>query len=172
MDMKQHILAAMKEELERWDELLAKMSTGQVTAALLPSSWSVKDEIAHLWAWQQRTTARMEAALLSREPLFPSWLPGVDPETESTTDQTNAWLYENYREMSWSEVYQSWRAGFLKLLEMSEKITERDLLDSGRYRWMKGYSLAAVLISSYAHHQEHLDGLLEWLHEHGENQPS
>jgi hypothetical protein len=38
-------------------------------------------------------------------------------------------------------------------------------LDGDRYAWMHGYSLAAVLLSSYAHHQEHLNFLTLWLQE-------
>ena len=38
----------------------------------------------------------------------------------------------------------------------------RDLLDSGRDRWLGGYALAHVLLASYEHHREHLDKALEW----------
>jgi hypothetical protein len=76
MNMKEHILAALREQFNRWEELLASMSEAQLTTPHLPSHWSTKDEIAHLWAWQQRSIARLEAALSNREPEFPKWLPG------------------------------------------------------------------------------------------------
>jgi hypothetical protein len=166
MDMKEHILTALREQFDRWEELLASLSVGQITVPLLPSRWSIKDVIAHLMAWQQRSIARMEAALFDREPEFPRWLPEVDPDSEDNPDQTNAWIYETYREQSWSKVHQNWRAGFLHFLESGEGISEKDLLDSGRYRWLNGYPLAWILLASYDHHQEHLEKLLAWLHEH------
>jgi hypothetical protein len=63
MDDKTTIVAMLREEFKRWEELLAGMSEAQLTDPQLPSNWSIKDVIAHLWPWQQRSIARMEAAL-------------------------------------------------------------------------------------------------------------
>ena len=79
MDMKTHLLTALREQLERWEDLLAMLSESQLTAPLLPWHWSPKDVLAHLAAWQQISTARVEAALADREPQFPAWLPGAEP---------------------------------------------------------------------------------------------
>lgn len=160
MYMKKHILAALREEFDHWEEVLAGMSEEEITTVRHPSSWSIKDEIAHLWAWQQRSIARMEAALHNREPEFPQWLPRVDPDTEDSTGKVNAWIYETYREQPWAQVHQNWRKGFLRLLALGEAISERDLLDSSRYAWLAGHPLAFILVASYDHHQEHLEKLL------------
>lgn len=75
MNMKEHILlAALKEQFNRWEELLASMSDEQITAPYFEYNWSIKDVIAHLWAWQQISIARMESGVLDREPEFPSGL--------------------------------------------------------------------------------------------------
>ncbi len=50
MNMKQHILAAVREAFDRWQEPLASVSEEQITALLLPSIWSIKDVMAHLMA--------------------------------------------------------------------------------------------------------------------------
>jgi len=60
------------------------------------------------------------------------------------------------------EIHQNWRDGFLRFLELGEPISEKDLLDGDRYPWLKGYSLACILVASYDHHQEHLERLLAW----------
>lgn len=163
MDMKEHILSALREEFNRWEELLASMSEEQIAAPLLPSEWSTIDVMNHLWAWQQRSIARMQAALHNREPDFPRWHAEIDPNAEGNTDQINDWIYRAYRDRPWSEVHQSWRDGFLKFLESGEGILERDLLDAGRYPWMEERPLAFVLLASYDHHQEHLEKLQAWL---------
>lgn len=170
MNMKEHVLTALREEFNRWEALLASLREEQITAPHLPSNLSIKDVIAHLRAWQQRSIARLEAAVLNREPEFPKWLPGLDPDAEDTTDQINAWIYETYREQPRSEVHQNWREGFLRFLELGAAIPEKDLLDAGRYPWLKGYPLAFILLASYDHHQEHLEALLAWLREHGNMQ--
>lgn len=163
MNMKDHILAAMREQFERWEELLGSMDEARLTTPLSPSEWSIKDNLAHLMAWQQRSTARMEAAHAEQEPQFPRWLPGHDPDSESSTGAVNDWIYSSYRAKPWSEVYPAWRAGFLRFLEWSEKIPERDLLDAERYPWLEGRPLAFILLASYDHHQEHYEKLREWL---------
>lgn len=160
MYMKNHILAALREEFTHWEEVLASMSEEQIVVPWKPSDLSIKDEIAHLWAWQQRSIARMEAALHNRQPELPQWLPMVDPDDEDKTDQTNDWIYETYREQPWPAVYQEWRAGFLRLLALGEALPEPVLLDSSQFSWLQGHALAFVLIASYDHHQEHLEKLL------------
>ena len=167
MNMKQHILAGLSGVFNRWEELLASLNEEQLTIPLLPSHLSIKDVIAHLRAWQQRSIARLEAALLNREPEFPHWLAAVDPDAEGNTDRINAWIYEAYREQSWSKVHQDWRAGFQHFLASAEGISERDLLDAGRYPWLKGYPLSLILLASYDHHQDHLEKLQTWLRERG-----
>jgi hypothetical protein len=163
--MKQHILAALREELDTWEALLAGMSEAQITNPLVPSHWSCKDNIAHLRAWQQRTNARLDAALQNHAPLYPAWPVGLDPDAEGDTDKINAWIYESAREQPWPEVHRMWREGYLRLLESAEKITERDLLDSSKYPWMKDAPLMLTMIATYDHHQEHLEVMQAWAQE-------
>lgn len=159
MNDKQHILTTLREEFNWWEELLASLSEAQITAPQLPDNWSIKDVIAHLRAWQQRSIARLEAALLNREPEFPKWPAELDPEVEGQPHELNAWIYETYRDQSWSNVYRDWREGFLQFLDLGEAIPEKDLLDPGRYPWLEGYPLAFILQASYEHHHEHQDYL-------------
>jgi hypothetical protein len=50
MNMKDHILAALREQFIRWEELLAGLSEDQITAPRFDLDWSIKDVMAHLWA--------------------------------------------------------------------------------------------------------------------------
>ncbi len=167
MTMKEHILAALREQFNRWEILLGYMSEAQVTTPHAPSAWSTKDEISHLWAWQQRSIARLLAATLDREPDFPKWPPELDPNLDENTDKINAWIFETHRIDPWSKVYLDWKIGFLRFLELGEKISEKDLLDSSKYPWMNGSMLALSLLSSYDHHQEHYDTSSAWLDKNG-----
>ena len=167
MNMKDHILAALREQLDRWEELLASLNEEVITAPHFDFDWSIKDVMAHLWAWQQISIARMEGGALDRGPEYPKWIVESIENWEEDADRVNALTFETHHENSWSEIYQNWKNGFLWFLEVGEKISERDLLDGDRYPWLKGYSLAAILISSYDHHQEHLEKLLDWLRSHG-----
>ena len=156
MNMKQHILEALREVFDDWESLLAALSEEQITAPRPPSTWSIKDNVAHMMAWQKRSIARMQAAKENREPEFPNWPTGADPDSEENTERTNAWIYETYRAQPWSNVHQEWREGFLRFLQAAEAITEQDLLSDNKYPWMKPYPLVEVLLGSYDHHKEHL----------------
>ena len=74
MNMKDHILRALREQFNHWEELLLSMSEEQISAAHFDDDWSIKDVIAHLWAWQQISIARIEAAMHNREPELPKWI--------------------------------------------------------------------------------------------------
>lgn len=164
MNDKQHMMARLKGEFNRWEELPAGLSEERITAPHLPANQSIKDVIAHLRAWQQVSIARLEAAVLNREPEFPAWLAGLDPESEDNRDNYNDRIYQAYRDQPWSSVHQVWREGFLRFLELAESISEKDLLDVGRYPWLKEYPRFAVLQGSYEHHHvDHLEPLLVWL---------
>src|SRR5262245_57350284 len=173
MNDKQGILIALREEFNRWEALLASLSEPQIIAPQLSDNWSIKDVIAHLRAWQQRSIARLEAALLDRAPEYPAWPEQFDPEEEGQPPDLNAWLYTMYRDQPWSSVHRDWSEGFRRFLELGAAIPENDLLDVGKYSWLEGYALIAVLQGSYEHHQEHaefLEPVIANLRQHGNMQ--
>ena len=89
MNMKGHILAALREQFEHWEELLASLSEEQITAARFDLDWSIQDMIAHLWARQQISIARMEGGVHDRAPEYPQWITDIGEEWEEDADQTN-----------------------------------------------------------------------------------
>lgn len=166
MSDKQQILDTLKNEFDQWEALLAGMSEEQITSPYAPDkpyNRSIKDVIAHLRAWQQRSIARCEAALQDREPKFPRWPTELNPNSEDDVDRINAWLYANSRDQAWTDVHREWREGFLKILELGEAIPENNLLATGKYPWMPEYSLAFILRASFEHHHEHREPLVAWL---------
>ncbi len=163
MSMKDHLLAAMREEFDQWEKMLAGLKQDKIIAPDLPNKWSVKDVVAHVRAWQSRSLARFEAAANNHDPEYPNWPGGADLDSEDSPDRINAWIYETYRNYRWPDMYQGWRDQFLQVIKLVEAMPERELLDSDKYKWMKGYSLADVLLGTYDHHQEHYEKLQEWL---------
>src|SRR5512138_1680218 len=119
MNMKEHILAALREQFDSWDILLTSLSEEELASPHFDLDWSIKDVMAHLWAWQQITIARLEAGLHDRRPEFPKWM--VDHEDwEENANQTNALTFEMNHSKPWSETHQNWRQGFLRLLELGD----------------------------------------------------
>ena len=165
MNMKEHILAALREQFERWELLLANLSEEQISTPAFDINWSIKDVMAHLWAWQQISIARMEGGVQDREPEYPQWIMSIGEDWEEDANRVNALTFETHHEKAWPEIYENWKTGFLRFLELGNKISERNLLDGDRFHWLKGYSLAFILVASYDHHQEHFEKLTNWLQE-------
>jgi hypothetical protein len=164
--VKQQLLARLINDFNQWEELLGNLSEAQLTKPRHPSRLSIKDEVAHLHAWQLLSIARLEAGLLNREPIPPD-LPAEDPAMPDALDATNAHIYARYRDQPWSSVHHAWREGYLRFLELAEAIPETVLFDKGRFSWLEGYALADVLQGSYEHHDEHIDQLRAWLYQPG-----
>ena len=159
MKSKQEALTAARGEFERWDALLSSLNEAQISDPQLDEGWSLKDVVAHLRAWQQRSIARFEAAQRGGEPNYPDWPNQLDPEMEGEPDALNSWLYQQSRDKSWATVYGEWRDGFARLLELGEATPENDLLEANKYSWLEGYALLDVLEGTYEHHKEHADNL-------------
>ena len=120
MEDKEQLIAQLRDVFHRWEDLLVGMNEEQIAAPQPSSGWSIKDELAHLWGWQQISVARMEAALNGNEPQYPRFaeIAGPDPEDEDV-DRTNAWIYETNRDKPWPSVYGDWKAQFMRFLELS-----------------------------------------------------
>jgi hypothetical protein len=166
MENKQEINARLQKVFNQWQDLLTCLSEEQILAPLLPSTWTIKDTVAHMWAWQQATVARAEAALLGKDPDYPEWWKIMGPDPEEDVDRTNAYLNKINRDKPWSRVRTDWNAQFSRYLELARQIPEKDLFEAGRYAWMGSYPLLASTMGTLEHHEEHLEALQTWLHEH------
>ena len=158
MDDKARALAASRDIFNQWKNLLGSLREPELTAPL-HGGLSVKDVVAHLRAWQMVTIARLEAAQLGREPVYPDWT-GGDPDDEPATDRMNRQIYDAWRGRPWEEVFRAWRDGWLRVLALAEAIPAGDLTDPARYPWLDGYALIDVLWGIDEHHREHLAELI------------
>lgn len=163
MDKKQPILQALSAEFQGWEELLAGLDPAQITTPRLAGGRSIQDEIAHLWAWQQLSLARLEDKGASRPAQFSLWPATLDENSEEDLDAINDWIYQANREKPWPDVYARWKAGFLRLIELGRATPENDLFAPDPYPWLAGYCLADILTGSNEHHQEHRASLQDRL---------
>ncbi len=167
METKQQILFKLTEIFNRWQELLGDLSEEQIMEPLLPTNWTIKDVVAHMWSWQQASVARAEAALRDTRPDYPRWWEINGPDPEEDVDRTNAWLYEASKETPWDRVYSDWKSQFERHLELTAQIPEKDLFEPGKYSWMGDYPLVASTLGSLDHHEEHFGAVSAWLQDHG-----
>ena len=162
---KEGVVSELTEMLDRWQGFLAGLSEEQATARGLPADLSIKDVVGHLRAWQQVSTARLEAAMEDRTPVLAGWPERLDVlDEEGDVDPTNASVHDTYRNLPWAQVHEMWSSGFHRFLELAEAIPESVLMEEGRYRWLSGHPLRLVLEGSLEHHQEHLEEVETHLH--------
>ncbi|MCC6190336.1 MAG: ClbS/DfsB family four-helix bundle protein [Anaerolineales bacterium] len=162
---KRELVAMHAGELDAWERLLASLSAAQITSPLLPDGLAVKDIVAHLGAWQARTVARLEAAAQGHAPRFPQWPVALDEaESPETVDRANAWIFEANGRRSWADVYQEWRQGFRRFLELLRAAPEPDLRPGGTLAWLAEYQpLEGYPGFLDYHHAEHRAKLEAWL---------
>lgn len=161
---KSSVLTALSEELQYWEGQLATLSEDEITTSRLRNGWSIKDLMAHLMAWQQVTRARLEAASANEAPVFPEWLEGAGPESDEQLHEFNARIVERHRDRPWLEVHSDWRSGFSEVIRLGRDLPEDDVLNPGRFSWLDGNPLLAVLEGTLRHHRdEHRSYLEEWL---------
>lgn len=115
-------------------------------AAGTPDRWAARDHVAHLAYWRQWLADRLDAELRD-EP---------QPELESW-ETLNAKLFEERRHRPWPDVLADAERSHVALGACIERLTDEDLVTSGRFDWMDGRPLHdAVMGSAYEHLQLHL----------------
>jgi hypothetical protein len=142
------------------------MTNDQISIPRAHGELPVKDEVAHLYAWQQVSFARAEAALRNMEVVYPNWAKqqGFDlDDDDEDVDRVNAIIYEANKDRPWPSIHADWKGQFSRYLDLLEQIPEDNLTKPGRYPWMGEYPLMESLEGSYEHHDEHLEQVTKWL---------
>ena len=166
MESKNQILKEVKKDFDCWEDLLSRLSDRPRVFPLHPSHLSVKDNVAHLQAWQIISIVRTEAALRKKSPIYPQWPNGLDPDSDDDLDQINEWIYTKNKNLTWQNVYKNWKEGFLRFQEIGKALGEVDPLFSGKYKWLGNYSLSFVFSASCEHHAEHRELIEIWFKDH------
>lgn len=146
------------------DDLLRRIaaSWGALAAIIAPLSetemtarpggqWSVKDNLAHLAAWEGRAIALLTRGQTMRESFG---LPPDTPEGEDTS-HINGILWERHKDDSLPEVLEWWRGTHAALLRALAPFTHRQLSEpySGT---TEGEPLGGVVMgNTVGHYPEH-----------------
>lgn len=145
-----------------WEALLADVGEERMEQPGAAGDWTFKDVAAHLNAWREWSLARLEAAGTGKEPL-PPWPAGMAEESEEGTDEINAWFHERGRERPLAEVVAEARDQFEQMRAAVQALSPEVLGERGRFAWLPGYPLSAVVDGAVEHLEEHEQGIREWL---------
>ncbi len=145
---KEKVLENAQRGYDDFEKLLATLSPEQLTTAGVNGSWSIKDNIAHLTAWHEYTTARLQA--------HQSQVQLKHPYQGREFDDVNEEVYQANKDRSLDAVLTDFRIAYQQLIQQVQKLPDDDFNDV-----QKLWELVAG--NTYEHYQEHGDLMRQWL---------
>jgi hypothetical protein len=139
----------------QFEALLAPLSEEQMTIPAVNGPWSVKDNIAHLDAWQDYLLNQLQGVIDGEKP--PKFMPGL------SEDEINEGFYQQNKDRPLAEVMADFRLSYQRILAAVQSISEEAL--NAPFPWRKNGNAAWGLIAgnTYEHYEEHGNIIQRWL---------
>ena len=170
---RKQFISRLLHERDKFELLLNRIGfTRRMTMKGVTGAWSIKDIIAHIWAYEQyiadrlheishgesyvpcRTQNALEAfADHFGYPDFGS--PLVDDDTP------NAWVYEKFRNVSLEEIVAQELQAFTSIVTALETMPEETIQHHNLY--------GRVADNTYHHYRTHIRDIKAWLRAHAAN---
>ena len=155
---KTDLLDVIYTERERLGKLIVPLTDDQMTAAGVEASWSVKDILAHISAWERLACDRIQAALSGESLKFPI----IKGDTD--VDRFNAKVYAKNKDQSLDDVMKEYHDSHQDFLDLIETLQDDFLTSPLPFDWA-GKLTAQVMISAntHWHYLEHAESISKWL---------
>ena len=144
---KKDLLDAIKKERSALDEYIETLTLEQMVEPNIVGNWSVKDVLAHLFAWMQMCIGWYNAGLRNEIPALPAsgfkW---------NQTPQLNQRIYEKYNDMSLDEVLAQFEASSHEILGIIQGLSNDELFTAGYFAWTKKNTLGTYMVSATSSH--------------------
>ncbi len=148
------LLNDMQKGYTDFEALLSSLSEQQMTTAGVNGKWSVKDNLAHLIAWQGRTLNLLQAIRQGVE------LP--DPTPSMTEEQINEKFYQENKFLPLDKVLTDFRSTYSQMVNAVQMTSEEDL--NKPISWLDDRPVVVYIVgNTYEHYQEHGQIIQDWL---------
>ncbi len=139
----------------QFEVLLTSLNEEQLTIPTVNDSWTIKDNIAHLTAWQSYLLNQLQGLIDGKQP--PEFMPGL------SEDEINEGFYEENKERPLAEVIADFHLSYQRVLADVESMSEETL--NAPFPWRKDGSAVWGLIAgnTYEHYEEHGNIIRQWL---------
>jgi hypothetical protein len=144
---KAQLLKDIHTERRRLEKNLSALSAEDMVQPGVTGTWSVKDILAHLVAWER---------------LFLDWyhtgIQGCSPATtpvgmsQRSIDALNQKIYEANQWRNLDEIIAEFHASYQQIVTVIEKIPERDMFVQGRFNWTGELTLADYIVGNTCNH--------------------
>lgn len=164
---KGEFLAALRSERAQFETLLLAIGFDRMDFGGVSGSYSLKDIVAHLDAYNRALVIWLQEARVGRV--------YVDPVLDQPDlDARNAAVYQANRDRPVTEVVESFRQTWDDLEACVALLTEEELTDAQltawfvEPRWQRRQPLwKCIANDSYEHLQQHIPDIERWLAQHG-----
>lgn len=160
---KQELLQRLRYERDSLLSLIERIPGARFTIPISPGTYSVKDILAHITAYEKALVIWLKEASAGR--LY------IDPVIDQPDlEGRNQYLYELNQQKDLSEILIEFKATYLELIQCVGGISEKELIDpdlSAWYvipRWGQQQPLwMCIANDSYEHHHQHMPEIEHWL---------
>ncbi len=153
---KNELLSRIQAGYTQFEAILAPLSDAQMTTPHVNGPWSVKDNLAHLTAWQDYLLSQLEGVLAHQEP--PTFMPGL-----STEDEINERIYQENKDRPLTEVQAAFRASYQQVLAAVQAMSEPALNSPLPWRASGDPIWPFVAGNTFGHYEEHGGIIQRWL---------
>jgi hypothetical protein len=140
------LLQGIHKERKRLEDAIAGFSPELMSSASRPDAWSVKDNLAHIVAWEQKLLEWYNTGLVRKNQAMPQWnQPGL-------IDEINLKIYQRNRDRRLDDVLREFRVSYQQILNTVESIPGDGMFTSGKYDWTGKGTLADYIVGNTSHH--------------------
>jgi hypothetical protein len=144
---KTQLLEQTRDEYDKLQNELAKLTAEEMVASGIVGEWSVKDVLAHLMHWQQMVLGWYRAGKAGQTPVTPH-----EDYTWREIPALNEHIYQTYRERPLAEMQAGLAASHAETLAAIEEMDNEELFTPKVYAWTKSTTLGSYLTSATSSH--------------------
>jgi len=151
---KSRLLEEIRTSYNAFEAVLASLSAEQMTTPGVNDKWSVKDNIAHINAWQRRLLDMLQATKEGVD------LP--DPTPGLSMDEENETFYQRDKDRPSAEVQAEFHSLYHLVVQSIQDLSNEEL--NKPLSWLEGRSVGPFVAgNTYEHYQEHAQIIQDWL---------
>ena len=155
---KSDLLEVIRAERTRLESLLIGLSDSQMTESGVEASWSIKDILSHIAAWERLAYDRIHAAQHGDPLIFPLI------NSDADLDRFNAEVFESSKDLALPEVKKEFDNSHKEFVAQIETLDDDFIVKPLPFDWA-GKLTAQIVISSntHWHYIEHAEAITNWL---------
>ena len=158
---KENLMIAAKENFEKLNTLISKMSDKELTTPFdfskdekkKEAHWkrdkNLRDVLIHLYEWHQLILNWVESNQKGEEKPF---LP--DPYNWRTYGDMNVEFWKKHQNTSLEDATRALQKSHKKVLKLAENFTNEELFSKKVYKWVGGSTLGSYFVSATSSHYD------------------